>query len=144
VPKMPRPGRILLPKSSPEAKSHRSYEICGLDDRLLVQVVEPTDQLKKLKAGQTFIESAAFGNVSDPLLDREGVLHHVQAVNQNPPVGRSQYPRQHLDRGAFARTVGTEITDDLPALDLEGDIVHGQGFAVLLGQRKYLDVHIPA
>src|SRR5206468_1537461 len=28
--KMPRPGRILLPKSSPEAKSHRSYEICGL------------------------------------------------------------------------------------------------------------------
>ena len=30
VPKMPRPGRILLPKSSPDAKSQMSYEICGL------------------------------------------------------------------------------------------------------------------
>src|SRR5207247_10108721 len=80
--------------------------------------------VKLAKAGQTFIESAPFGNVSDPLLDREGVLHHVQAVNQNPPAGRSQYPLQHLDRGAFARTVGTEVTDDLPAFDLAAGLVN--------------------
>src|SRR5436309_1588161 len=102
-------------------------------DDLFFQVVQTTGQLKKLKPSQAFIKAPAFGHISDPLLDRQGVFHQVKTVDRNSPTGWSKYAGQHLDRGALARTVGTQVTDDFPAPYLKGNIVYRHGVAVLLG-----------
>ena len=48
--------------------------------------------------------------------------------------GRRQDAQEHADDGAFAAAVGAEQPEDRSALDLEGDVAHGDELAETAGE----------
>ena len=68
-----------------------------------------------------------------------GFPRGIQAEHPDPPPIRLAQALHALHRGRLAGAVGPEQAKDLPPLDLQGDIVHGEHAAVRLAQVLDLD-----
>src|ERR1019366_6785675 len=64
------------------------------------------------------------------------VLVHTSSAVEDLALRRLDQPGQHLYRGAFSGSVGTEVAEDLARLDGEADLADGCGVAVILRQRS--------
>ncbi len=69
------------------------------------------------------VEVGLFGEVSDALLDAD--VGGGLPENENTTGGGAEEPQENLDGGGLARAVGPEEPEDLPRLDLEGEVVNG-------------------
>src|SRR5436190_23197428 len=110
-------------------------------ERLFIHVIEAADELEELEAGETFVKAAAFGDVANALFNSLRVLGDVHAVDEDLAVRRRENAGQHFDGRAFAGAVAAKVTENLPVLDLEGNVVHGGKTAIELGELGNADVH---
>ena len=103
-------------------------------------LVDAAVEVDVLLYGEVFVEGETLAHVADVFLD----LFPRSRITSNPAtvpvplVGRKD-AAQHADGGRFAGTVGPEKTEDLPLLDLEADLVHGDEVAELLGDVRESD-----
>src|SRR5690554_1649617 len=96
--------------------------------------VERGEQLEGLAHADLGVQLALLELYADPLTQGRAVVGGVETQDADlAVVGRTQ-PREALDRRRLARPVGAEDPEDLPAADLEGDVVDGDLGAVGLAQ----------
>ena len=80
------------------------------------------------------VERHALGQVADALADLHRLVHHVEPGDPGVAAGGGQPGGEDAHAGGLAGPVGAEEADEFAGLDLEGDVVHGQDGAVVLGQ----------
>jgi protein-disulfide isomerase len=77
------------------------------------------------------VEAGAVAEEADPLADRVAGLPGVDAVPQDPAAVRALEGGEDPQGGALAGAVGADQREHLPALDCEGEAVHGVADAVV-------------
>ena len=126
-------GKLLLAAREPEPLDHRARRRGRLR-----QPVKARDEFQVLAHREVLVEAEALGHVADMALDLVGLGADVVAeTGALALVGREQ-PAQHADGGGLARTVGTEESVDLAALDLHREVAHD--LAAAEGFRQAMDV----
>ncbi len=122
-----------------------------LDAALLQAVVDPrgpagaVDALE-LRAIRQVLADAHLGvqrhalrQVADALADVHRLVHHVVPGDPGVAAGCGQPGRENAHAGGLPGPVRAEEPDEFAGLHLEGDVVHGQDGAVVLGQVLDLD-----
>ena len=80
-------------------------------------------ELDELGRRQVRVDVGVLRQETDALA-RARVLH-LTPEDSGPAAGRTNEAGQHLDRGGLARAVRTQKSEDVPALDLERNALHG-------------------
>src|SRR4051812_21925266 len=81
------------------------------------------------------VQVGLFRHVSQASLVGFEVSPNILAVETDLPGGGFEKPHQHLDGGALARAVWTEVAENLARVKLESNAVHDWDAAVTFGKK---------
>src|SRR5580698_3002468 len=90
-------------------------------------------------SGEVVIKADRVGQIADAALDRERLAPRIEAEHAHFAAGDFGQAEQHQDGRRFARAVGPEETENLPAPDGERDVVDGDSGPVIFGEAGGLD-----
>ena len=96
----------------------------------LVEVVEEADHAKVLKAGQVFVDGGVLAGEADVVAHLVGLAYDVKAGDGGTSACWRENRRKNAHHGRFARTVGTEQSEDLTRRHVEGDVVERAQVAI--------------
>ena len=136
----------------PEALSHPEREPAGplgghrgeadqVEDLLDAALVDPVGQ----RQAAQMVGGAAAGMERFGVEQGADLEERLAVVGERPPVDQRRTRRgiveaeDHAQRGGLAGAVGAEEPGDPSGVDVEAEMVHGDGLAVALGQLPYLD-----
>src|SRR4029078_1040118 len=88
---------------------------------------------------QILVQAEALRHVTDLALDQGGLREQVESEAASLARIRCQQSAEHADRGGLAAAVGTEKTEDLPALDADRKVVDHHPAGEALTQAVYVD-----
>jgi hypothetical protein len=113
-------------------------QLIGARARLgLAEVVQPSDHLQVLEAGQVLVHGRVLARKADMGAQRRGLSHDVEAGDAGAaPVGLEQRG-QDADRGGLAGTVGAQQAED--AAGPRGEVHAAQGADRAVGLLQPLD-----
>ena len=118
-------------------------DLLGTTPRLrLREVVQPSDELEVLEAGQVLVDRRALSREADPEPQLLGVAHGVQPVDLRSAAGGREQGGQDPDRGRLAGPVRPEQPEHRAGLDLEVDPLERLDVAEVLDERFCADDHI--
>lgn len=83
---------------------------------------------------EVFVKGKFLAHVADVLLHFFGLGSHIEACHARLAAGGTTKPRKHAHGGGLACPVGSQETENLAPMDLEGDVVYGGKIAETLGQ----------
>jgi hypothetical protein len=101
------------------------------------QSAEAPDKLEMFVSAEMRIEMRLFGHVADAALKgfaSFGIFVDVAAVKRDFAGCRLKEANDHLDRGALAGAVGTEIAERFAAMNHEADMVDNWDSGVMFRQ----------
>lgn len=107
--------------------------------RLRLHLVELTDHLEVLPAGQVLVDRGELTGQADRAADRVGVPDHVDARDDRPAAVGAQQGRQAADRGGLSRAVRPEQAEHGAFGDIEVDAVQSPYVAEGLDQPFGID-----
>ena len=73
-------------------------------------------------------------NIAETPFEGAQIVADVLPIEQNLAGRRLQQAGEHLDRGALAGAIGSDITQNFAAPDLKADVRDGGNSPVVLGQ----------
>jgi hypothetical protein len=82
-------------------------------------------ELQIFAAAEVGIEVWFLGDVPEAALVTFEISAYILAVKEDAAAGRLQQSGEHLDGGALASAVGSEIPEDLAGMDGEAHRIHG-------------------
>ena len=96
--------------------------------------VDSAEQLHILKDRQVVVKGEALAHVADMFLDEFRLGEDVITRDGGRTRRRQQQTAHHLDGRGLPRTVGAQKAENLTALHLEADVIHGSERSELLGK----------
>ena len=113
---------------------HAQHVLLAFRAHVFGDAVNPAEEVDVLFHGEIVVERELLRHVADVLADLFGILGDVEAGHGAPAGGGRQQPAEHADDGGFAGAVGTQETEDLALVHLEGDVIDGHEIAEGLDQ----------
>ena len=83
---------------------------------------------------EVFVKGKFLAHIADVLLHFFGLGSHIEACHARLASGGTTKPRKHTHGGGLACPVGSQETENLAPMDLEGDVVYGGEVTETLGQ----------
>ena len=83
--------------------------------------VDASEKIDVLGCGQVAVQGELLAHVADPPLDALRVGGDVDPGDDGPPAVGREKSAEHLDRGCFARPVGSDESEDFPPADRKVD-----------------------
>ena len=74
--------------------------------------MQPADQFDLLDGSETFVEIQPLWDDPDAAFDLNRLFLDLESANASSASGGRQQGREHIDRGRFARSVGTQESED--------------------------------
>jgi hypothetical protein len=116
-----------------EADEAQEFVHLGFQDAAR-KAAQAAGELEVLAPAEVRIEVGFLGDIAEAALKALQVAADILAVEEHASAGGFQQSGEHLDGGAFAGTVGTEIAQDLTGTDGEADTIHSRGTDEGLGK----------
>ena len=131
VPPGQAPDHVTVRVRQPEVRQH------GIDPTVkhaARQPLQPAAKPQVLFDTHFGIQRHVLRQIADPAPDLTGLREYVQPGDGHPPTRGRHETGQHPHGGRLAGPVWPQESDNLPALHIKGDIVHGRGATEALGQ----------
>ena len=94
-------------------------------DRRFLHFLEFAHEAQIRPNGHFVIQRRLFRQIANQPLALARVLEEIHAIHQHLPRRRRQIAREDIERGALARAVLPEQTDNLPFRGAERDVMQG-------------------
>ena len=107
--------------------------------RVAVEILDAAAETKVFLDAHLKIERAAFRHVADIAAHAERIPEDIMAGDGGRPGGGGLVAGEDAHRGALAGAVVAEEADNLPALDVEGDVLDGGVVAIKFRQSTHMN-----
>jgi hypothetical protein len=105
-----------------------------LGEHLLRPTAQPSHEHQVLDGSQMRVEVRLLGYVAKPSLVSDWIVGHPDAIEPDRSGTRIDETDDEIDGGALARSVWTEVAEDLAAADLERHAIEREEGSVSFAQ----------
>ena len=135
--------RIAVSMSTAENEPHEQSAVKAFVDALAQlgtrEPLKPPHKSEVLCGPHFQIKRRRLRQIADALFDLERCFQDVKTGNCRRSRTGRQKARQYPHRGRLSGAVRSEKADDLPLLDLEGDVIHRRVTRIPLGKIFHAD-----